>query len=204
MQKVSAIFLAVTVWSAVIAQFFLMMQNRSAPVPETIIRFFSFFTILTNILVALFFSGHSVGIKSTRKPGTLTAVAVYIFIVGIVYQVLLRHLWQPRGSQLVVDELLHSVIPLLTLLFWFRYENQAAVRYSQIKSWLIFPVAYLIYILIRGHYSGFYPYPFIDVAKIGLSKVLLNSGLLFIAFTGIACLFIAIAKAITGKRLLPT
>jgi hypothetical protein len=118
MQKVSAIFLAVTVWSAVIAQFFLMMQNRSAPVPETIIRFFSFFTILTNILVALFFSGHSVGIKSTRKPGTLTAVAVYIFIVGIVYQVLLRHLWQPRGSQLVVDELLHSVIPLLTLLFW--------------------------------------------------------------------------------------
>ncbi len=35
------------VWFAVIAQFFLMFYNRQTDVPEMIIRFFSFFTILT-------------------------------------------------------------------------------------------------------------------------------------------------------------
>lgn len=34
-----------TAWFAVIAQFFLAIANRTASVPETVIRFFSFFTI---------------------------------------------------------------------------------------------------------------------------------------------------------------
>ena len=33
-------------WFAIIAQFFLMLENRQADIPETIIRFFSFFTIV--------------------------------------------------------------------------------------------------------------------------------------------------------------
>ena len=204
MQKTSAIFLAIIAWFAVIAQFVLMMQNRSTAIPETIVRFFGFFTILTNILVALFFTGRDLGTAVTYELGSLTAITVYIFIVGIVYQVLLRHLWQPAGLQFVVDELLHSVIPLLTLLFLYRCENKSALRYNQVQRWLIYPMAYLIFILVRGYFSGFYPYPFVDVTQIGLSKTLLNSGLLFMTFIGISCLLIAIGKRVAGKKILPT
>jgi len=200
MQKASAIFIAIIAWFAVIAQFVLMMQNRSTSIPETIVRFFSFFTILTNISVGLFFTGRGLGTAVTYKPGSLTAITVYIFVVGIVYQVLLRHLWQPSGLQFVVDELLHSAIPLLTLLFWYFCENKRTLRYSQVKGWLIYPMAYLIFILVRGHLSGFYPYPFVDVIQIGLSKTLLNIGLLFISFIGIGCLFITIGKEVAAKK----
>lgn len=43
-------------WFVVITQFILTIQNKQVDIAETIIRFFSFFTILTNILVALFFT----------------------------------------------------------------------------------------------------------------------------------------------------
>jgi hypothetical protein len=43
----------------VLAPFYLMIENRAAPMPEAIIRFFSFFTILTNSFVAVYFTMQS-------------------------------------------------------------------------------------------------------------------------------------------------
>src|SRR5688572_13786460 len=119
MQRTFAVLIAVISWFALIAQFELMMQNRVVPVPETSIRFFSYFTILTNTLVALFFTARSLNLALTHTTGLLTAVTVYIFTVGIVYQFLLRHLYHFTGLQLAVDELLHTINPLLVLLFWY-------------------------------------------------------------------------------------
>ena len=204
MQKTFAILIAVVSWFAVIAQFLLMMENRTASVPETIIRFFSFFTILTNTLVAIFFTARSLHLRVTYKRGVLTAVTIYIFMVGIVYQFLLRHLWHFTGLQLVVNELLHTLNPLLVILFWYSYEKKSGVKYGQIKSWVIYPLVYLIYIMFRGSFSGFYPYPFVDVTTIGLQRTLLNSGLLVFFFIIIAILFVTIGKKTARKGLQPT
>ncbi len=51
-------------WFAVLVQFVLMIQNRQAGVGETIVRFFSFFTILTNSLVAAYFTARGLGRRS--------------------------------------------------------------------------------------------------------------------------------------------
>ncbi len=45
--------LALFGWFALLSQFYLIIEGRVVPVPETIIRYFSFFTILTNLLVAV-------------------------------------------------------------------------------------------------------------------------------------------------------
>lgn len=204
MRKRLAMIFALIIWFAVVVQFILMLQNRVASVPETIVRFLSFFTILTNTIVALYFTGQSLNVGITYKPGILTAVTVYIFMVGIVYQVVLRHLWQPTGLQFVVDELLHTLNPLFVILYWYLYEKKSLVTYGQIKWWLIYPVGYMIYIIIRGKFSGFYPYPFVDVPKIGFTKALLNGGLLALFFALVAYLFIAIGRNIEKKSPLPT
>ncbi len=204
MRKSLALLFTVIVWFAVIVQFILMIQNRTASVAETIVRFFSFFTILTNTIVALFFTGQVLNVGRTYRPGILSAVTVYIFIVGIVYQVLLRHIWEPHGLQLVVDEILHTINPLIVLLYWYLYEEKSLVKYSQIKGWLAYPLAYLVYIMIRGSFSGFYPYPFINVAQIGLAKALLNSGLLTLFFIVISFLLIIIGWKTEKKSLRPT
>ena len=185
-------------WFALIAQFYLIVINRTASIPETIIRYFSFFTILTNLLVAVCFT--SLLIKKQKpsaffsKATTLTAITVYILIVGIVYNAILRFLWNPEGLQKVVDELLHTVIPVLCLIFWWKYARSQKMKWNHAYVWLIYPLLYILYILIRGAVSGFYPYPFIDVTTLGYEKVLINSGLIAAAFLIISFILIAIGR----------
>jgi hypothetical protein len=203
--KDKAIFIGAAIgWFAVIMQFVLMMQNRVESLTETTIRFFSYFTILTNSLVALYFSvlwykKPTTLLTRFEKPGFLTATALYITTVGAVYQLVLRGLWEPTGMQRIVDELLHSVIPIYVIVFWIAYENKSAVSWKSIPSWLLYPLVYLIYILFRGHLSGFYPYPFVNVTELGLEKALVNSGVLLLAFVVLALIIVGVGKLFKAK-----
>lgn len=187
---------------AVVAQYYLMVENRTVPVAEATIRFFSYFTILTNTLVAVYFIAQVLrsGNKLPGRSGTLTALTTYITIVGLVYQIVLRQLWEPQGLQMVVDELLHSCVPVLVIIFWYCFENRAGLAYSKIVPWLIYPLVYLFYILARGHLSGFYPYPFVDVTALGYPKVFLNSAVLLLIFVAFAALFVKIGRATKNKQ----
>jgi hypothetical protein len=164
-------------WLAVIGQFILIIINRQADVLETTIRFFSYFTILTNILVTLYFTSQIFNLKTfkfLKNDSALTAITAFILIVGLVYQVVLRWIWQPTGFQMIIDELLHSVMPVYMLVYWFLYVNASNLKPRNLFAWLVYPFMYFIFIMIRGHFSNFYPYPFIDVSSIGYLKVFYN------------------------------
>lgn len=168
---------AAIAWFAVIGQLVLILDNRQHDVFETLIRFFSYFTILTNVLVALYFTSQIFNLKLLRflkSKSALTALTVFILIVGLVYQFVLRSVWQPTGFQLVIDELLHSIIPLYVLLYWFFYMKSQDIRPRNLLVWLLYPFFYFLFVMIRGHFSDFYPYPFIDVSSIGYLKVFIN------------------------------
>jgi hypothetical protein len=192
---------AVTGWLAVLLQLYLIIENRTASLPETIVRFFSFFTILTNILAAICFT--TVAMKTSEstngffsRPTTLSAVTIYIIVVGIVYNIVLRFLWTPQGLQRFVDELLHSFIPVLFLLFWILFVPKQQLQWKHIFIWLVYPLIYLLFILLRGASSGFYPYPFINVSEIGYAKAIINSVVLCGCFLGLSALLIGVAKRI--------
>jgi hypothetical protein len=196
MQRILAIIIAFLAWFALIAQLVLMLQSREVGIPETLVRFFSFFTILTNTLVALLYTGRLLNITITQKIGKLTAVTSYILIVGIVYQFLLRHLWHPTGLQWAVDELLHTAIPLLVTIFWYLFEEKSPLHYRQISGWLIYPLVYFVYVLLRGLSSGYYPYPFIDASKLGMGPALLNGLLILVFFVVVQVVLIIVAKRV--------
>ena len=203
MKRNLAFIFAALGWFAVIIQYYLMIESRTISVPEATIRFFSFFTILTNILAALYFSiiffSRSKSVSLITAPGTLTFITIYITIVGLVYQVALRHLWHPQGMQRLVDELLHSVIPILVILFWYLYEPKKSLKYNLSIKWLSYPLIYFIYILLRGNQSGFYPYPFVDVSVLGFATVIQNALFLLLFFLGLSLAFILIGKWMDKK-----
>jgi hypothetical protein len=194
MKKVIAFLIALAAWYAVVSQYFLMLDNRVVDILETTMRFFSYFTILTNILVAIYFTALLIQGNSRHRlfssPGSLTAITGYITIVGLIYQIALRHLWQPEGQQWVVDELLHTVIPIAVIFFWYFNESSFPIRFQQIGAWLIYPLAYFIVILIRGGFSDFYPYPFVNTAALGLTRVLINGACLIILYIVLSVLYI--------------
>ena len=188
-----------TGWFAVIMQLYLILVNRAASVAETLIRYFSFYTILTNILVALCFTISLLSPKSQwgrffSRSTTITAIAVYITVVGVVYNLILRSLWQPEGMQRLVDELLHSLIPTLFIIYWLSIQPKSELMWKDAFGWLVYPFVYLLFILFRGNLSGFYPYPFVNADKIGFNAVLLNCLFLFLAFTGLSLILIFIHK----------
>ncbi|AJW65384.1 hypothetical protein VO54_03959 [Elizabethkingia miricola] len=203
MKKNLAFIFAALGWFAVIAQYYLMLENRTTSVSEATIRFFSFFTILTNILVAIYFSticfSRNKSVSLINAAGMLTFLTIYITVVGLVYQVALRHLWHPQGMQRLVDELLHSVIPILVILFWYLYEAKNNLKFSQTIKWLSYPLIYFIYILLRGNQSGFYPYPFVDVSVLGFATVIQNALFLLLFFLGLSLAFILIGKWMDKK-----
>jgi hypothetical protein len=195
-QKTLSILFALLGWFAVVTQYIIMMENRVESAAETTIRFFSFFTILTNSIVAVYFTAQIFNPENSllTKPGTLTSITLQIVVVGLVYQTVLRPIWNPQGLQKIVDELLHSVLPVLTVIYWWFYEQKSEVKFRQIPGWLIYPLVYLIFILIRGSASDFYPYPFIDVTTLGYQAVIINSLVMLILFAGIAFLLVGIGR----------
>jgi hypothetical protein len=156
--------------------------------------YFSFFTILTNLLVALVFTAVAMRAAAFSSPSVQGGTAVYIAIVGIVYQLLLRQLWNPQGAQLLADMLLHAVIPLGYVVYWLIFAPRTGLRWMDAVVWLVYPGVYLIYVLARGAVSGLYPYPFVDVNVLGYAGVLARAAVLMAVFLGMGLLLVAVSR----------
>ena len=196
------------VWLALILQFYLITTvsiDKGLGLWVGTVRYFGFFTILTNILVALAFTVPLILPRSRwgqffAQPGVRTAIAVYITVVGIAYSLLLRHIWDPEGWQLVADRILHDVTPIMYVVFWFLFVQKATLQWRSLPTWLIYPSVYLIIALIRGAIFNWYPYPFLEVSKLGYPQVFLNVAMLFVGFCVIGAIFIGIARSIQRDR----
>jgi hypothetical protein len=65
--------------------------------------------------------------------------------------------------------------------------------------WLVYPLAWFAYTLIRGSVADWYPYPFVDVSRHGYGGVLLQALVFTAAFAVGAAAFVLI-----GDRRLPS
>jgi hypothetical protein len=199
--------MALAGWFALIAQFYINITGGFTTAAEVIVRYFSYFTITTNLLVAITCTTLLINpvLDSSyffSRQGVLAAVTVYILIVGIIYNVILRSLWNPQGLQWMVDELLHSAIPLLFFGFWIIFAPKDELLWKDIWSWLIYPFVYLLFILIRGNISNFYPYPFINVRVLGLNKFLANSMGITLAFILVSLFMVTLGKFLSQRKTL--
>jgi hypothetical protein len=194
-------------WFALLLQLCLMLGRSPLGVGwfGTIVTFVSFFTILTNTVVALVFT--AVGFQPSaawgqffRRPSVQASAVVYITVVGVVYWQLLKHLWDPQGAQWLADTLLHTILPLLYVLYWLLFAPKGGLRRLDAVVWLVYPGVYLVYTLARGAISGVYPYPFVDVKELGFTRVLGNSGGLLLVFLGLGMAVVALGKKMDRER----
>lgn len=162
-------------------------------------RYFGYFTILTNILVAIVLAVPLL-LPNRRfsqflsQPSVRTATAAYIFVVGIVYSLVLRNLWAPAGLQLVADRLLHDFSPIAYGISWLLFVPKTSLRVRDLPLWLIYPSIYTGVALVRGAVSSWYPYPFLDVGSLGYPQVLVNIALLFASFLLLGLLLLNLCR----------
>ena len=185
--------------TGLLLQFYLVFTNRQLPLLETVIRFFSFFTILTNVLVTAYFLVRALGPASrlgrwVQRPEVGTALTVYILVVGVVYQTVLRGVVPVAGWGRVADDIIHGLVPLYMLGYWLGFVSRSEVRLRTVPYWLLYPAVYLVYTLLRGPGAKFYPYPFVDVATLGYPRVLLNSALVLLVLLVLSVLLGSVAN----------
>lgn len=155
---------------------------------QALLRLLGYFTILSNIGVAAVclarLRGRTDGMAAAAPSA---AVAVYIGITGLVYVLVLRTLWHPQGLHWWADSGLHYAVPALYLLGWVSGPH-GHLRWRQLPPTLLFPAVYLGWALLVGRWTGQYPYPFLDLAALGLATVARNAAVVGLAFVALGAL----------------
>ena len=196
---------AALVSAALVGQFWLLcgvIAGQGGTMVSAVWRFLGFFTILTNILVALTFT-HA-ALRPQRRTGLGSArfeamVAVSIMLVGMVYTAVLRALWQPTGAQKWVDAGLHDLAPILFVAFWL-LRPHGSLRWRQMPLLLVWALLYCIYALSRGAADGWYPYPFLDAAKLSSAHLIFNIAVLIGAFAFVSAALTALDQWLGRAR----
>jgi hypothetical protein len=175
------------------------MLSRGYGVMDGIERLTSYLTNLTIFTCAVCFTCVACCTRCSPplvrfflRPTVITAVTCYIVFVGFAYNLLLRHLWTPSGWRMLLNESLHTVVPLLVALYWLLFVPRFHLRLRHLLWWLVYPLGYLALTMVRGAFSDFYPYPFIDVGELGYQRALINASLLVLAFMLLMAVFVAI------------
>ena len=193
-------------WSALVLQYVLVVTGGQHPsVGAATLTFFGYFTITTNILVALAFTAPFLKPSSKvhiffMRPAVRAAIALYILVVAVVYHVLLAHLLEPAGLALVADICLHTAIPILYILDWLVFAEKRPMLYREIPYWVIYPILYGAFTILRGLITDFYPYPFLNITDLGVVGVLIN----MLGFTAVyavgGAFFVSLGKRVSQER----
>jgi hypothetical protein len=148
------------------------------------LRFFAFFTILSNLFGAAVFLALAIrrGRTRTRTFDFLRgASVVYLMVTLVVVLVLLS------GAELQVavpwvDLLAHRVFPIIVLIDWLIDPPANDMRVRDVLWWLAFPIVWLVVTLIRGAVDHWYPYPFLDPGNGGYRSVAYFIGIILAGF----------------------
>lgn len=193
MARLAAAFIALVAWVGLAVQFNATLdQGRSMGEAAWILA--RYFTVLTNLAVAVAMTAAALG--GRLRPSLLAGLTLAILLVGAVYVTLLRGLIELSGGALLADALLHKATPVLMLLWWLAFAPKNCLRWRDPALWVLFPVLYLGYALLRGQAEGKFAYPFIDLAALGWSAVAINC-----AGIGLAFLVAGFALVALGHRL---
>ncbi|MBC7304268.1 MAG: Pr6Pr family membrane protein [Nocardia sp.] len=151
-------------------------------------NYLSYFTIESNVLsVIVLLVGGVLAPQGPRWQTFRGAVTLYMLITMVVYAVLLAQV-DVMLTDKWINDVLHRILPLVLLLDWLFVTMARRLRPTPalIGAWLIFPVLYGVYSLIRGPIVDWYPYPFIDPRTQGYVSLAIGLVVLLVVFVVLA------------------
>ncbi|HEY3613687.1 MAG TPA: Pr6Pr family membrane protein [Gaiellales bacterium] len=163
-------------------------------------NFLSYFTVEANLFAGFVLLLSGFALTAAGEPAWLAflrgAATLYLAITGLVFSLLLAGLEGVEFTAVPWDNLvLHYVMPAVIVGDWLIAPTRRRIAFRSGLSWLAFPLAYVVYSLIRGHSTHWYPYPFLDPGPRGYTGVIQSS--IGIALT--AAVLVWIVTLLTGS-----
>jgi hypothetical protein len=163
------------------------------------VNFFSYFTILSNIAgVIVLAVGGLAGLAGRRGvPDRVRgAVCAYLVVTGLVYALVLAP-DQVGHLPFWIDDVVHQITPIVVFVDWLADPPRTRVPYSVVPYWLLFPVAFVAYSLIRGPIVDWYPYPFLDPRGHGYGRVIAECSAIAVSIVVICLLVVWLGNAVS-------
>ncbi|MGE0232106.1 MAG: Pr6Pr family membrane protein [Flavobacteriaceae bacterium] len=201
-------------FAGLVAGLFGLTVQFSISVPATIdmgwsvggaiVWFFSYFTILTNILAVCVHLA-AVRAQKTGAPGLFASpvmkgnALVSMAAVLLVYHFALADLWAPKGLFYLCDVLLHYVTPVAYVVWWLAGGADGRTTWRDPFFWLLYPLLYGAYAMIRFALTDYAPYPFLDASN-GYGPVFANMAVLLLGFMVIGGIAVLFDHRVAGRR----
>jgi hypothetical protein len=188
--------------AALCLQYLLLLRQAQAlgGAGMATLKFFSYFTILSNVGVALVAGAGALGRGGLlSQPRWRGLVALCISVTGLIYAAVLRGLWQPQGWQWWADIGLHDAAPLLYLAWWGFGGRHGGLGWRDLGAWLCFPLGYLAWVLLRGQWVGDYPYPFLDLTRHGVTQVARNAAWVTLVFVALGAGLLGLDRLLSRR-----
>jgi hypothetical protein len=180
--------LAAIVIASLVAQIALLLQggvdvnSADAARPDVatrFVRFFSFFTVESNLLVL---AASIALVIDPSRDGTLFRIVrldalLGIAITWIVFALVLSKIVHTEGLAAWINFGFHDASPVLALVGWLLFGPRPRIDARTIVLAFLWPVAWILYTLVRGAIVGWYPYPFLDATTLGYPKVFANTAI---------------------------
>ena len=153
-----------------IAVVYLLSQAYSGP--RFVITFLSYFTIQSNLIAAIVLLWNAAlppaGAPTLWRELVRGGSVLYLSITGIIFSLLLSgYNDQVQGAMVWTNVMLHYIAPVAVFLDWLIDPPSHALTFRRALVWLVYPLFYLTYTMIRGAIIGWYPYPFLDPGVVG-------------------------------------
>jgi hypothetical protein len=203
-----AVLLAVLGWTALVLQAWISVTRHISlgnGAAYGVMMYTGYFTILTNALCAAVATAVALGarvrpaLQALRRPAFITAAAVSILLVGVIYHLLLRAIHHPVGLEYACNIALHYLVPPLFVVLWWLAVPRGVLVWRDLWLAFAFPAVYAVYVLARGELAGVYPYPFFDVTKLGYVDVLRNAVSLSGVFVATGLTMLALKRSSTKR-----
>jgi hypothetical protein len=166
-------------------------------------HFFSFYTILTNIVLVLIYLSEilpSAGLALFRHPVVRGMMAANIALVSLYVFFVLRFLTSLEDLFLLADRLLHYLCPVLYLLWWLVTQKHGRLRWGDLPVMLAPTLVYFVYAMARGAWVQEYPYPILNAIKLGYAQVALNAVYMTAALAVLTLIVIALDRLLGKSR----
>lgn len=177
--------------------------------------FFVYYTHLSNLLILLYelalgASGHDPHCGAFRwlsSPGVALSMTLCIYVTHLIYHFVLVPDARRRGQKFADfggsfgNLCVHYGTPWLVVMQWVLWGDKSGLTVLSAVWWLVLPLAYFAYAMLRartgkpiGHTRLLYPYPFMDLEKLGPKRFCLSVAAVLAAFFALGCIFVGLGR----------